>query len=52
MRQLEQKEEHENSADVEAAIRRLEEDEVEKARKRARWRAKRMILEAKRARSR
>ncbi|MCB1174069.1 MAG: hypothetical protein KDK39_10905 [Leptospiraceae bacterium] len=40
------REQTENQSDVANAIQRLEEEELDKARRRARWRAKRLLLES------
>ncbi len=48
LREFDEKDREEDTRDMDAAIRKLEVEEMEKARKRARWRAKRRILEAKR----
>ena len=45
-RSLDIQEKEEDLIDVRQAIQKLELDEIEKARKRARWRAKRLILDA------
>lgn len=49
--QLREREETENVRDLDDAIKRLELEELEKARRRARWRAKRLVLEAKKRRA-
>lgn len=49
MTHFEKREAHENIADVEAAIRRLELEELEKARRRTRWRVKRHLLSERRS---
>lgn len=49
LQELQRQEKREDVEDVDDAIKRLEREEMEKARKRARWRAKRHILETQKA---
>lgn len=50
IKELEYREKSENKSDIADAIARLEDEEMDKARKRARWRAKRMLLQVQKAR--
>ena len=47
-RELKQRESHEDVHDLNEAVKKLELEELEKARKRARWRARRLVLIAQR----